>query len=141
MALQDKYKELTDAAAASGVSNLQVREQDGVLYIDGEAPSGSAKDKLWNIYNKIDPDFLAGDVVMNVNVAAAAAGSKAKVTTEKSNLNIRKGPGTDQPIVGKAAHLEMVTLVSKTNDQWWLVRTNDGEEGYAYAQYLTPEAN
>ena len=139
MALQDKYKELTAAATTAGVSNLKVREQDGVLYIDGVAPNGAVKDQLWNIYGKIDPDFLAGDVVMNVNVSDAVPGSKAKVTTEKSNLNIRKGPGTDQPIVGKAAHHEIVTLVSQTNDQWWLVRTKDGEEGYAYAQYLTPE--
>jgi len=140
MALQAKYKELTDAAAASGVSNLQVREQDGVLYIDGIAPNGKVKDQLWNIYDKLDPNFLTGDVVMNVKVSDAVPGSKAKVTTEKSNLNIRKGPGTDQPIVGKAAHHEIVTLVSKTNDQWWLIRTNNGEEGYAYAQYLTPES-
>lgn len=137
MALQDKYKQLVDTATASGVANLQVREQEGVLYIDGEAPSGSVKDQLWDIYGKIDPNFLSGDVVMNVNVATAVAGAKAKVTTEKSNLNIRKGPGTDQPIVGKAAHNEIVTLVSKANDQWWLIRTDDGEEGYAYAQYLT----
>ncbi|HCF81093.1 MAG TPA: SH3 domain-containing protein, partial [Porphyromonadaceae bacterium] len=39
-----------------------------------------------------------------------------------SNLNIRKGPGTDQPIVGKAAHGDVITLISKANDQWWLVR-------------------
>jgi len=141
MALQDKYSELTSAASAAGVRNLQIREQDGVLYIDGEAPNGSIKDNLWNIYNKLDPDFRSGDVVMNVKVSPAAPGSRVKVTTERSNLNIRKGPGTDQPIVGKAAHHEIVTLVSRTNDQWWLVRTNDGEEGYAYAQYLTPEAN
>jgi uncharacterized protein YgiM (DUF1202 family) len=139
MALQAKYKELTDVAASSGVLNLQVREQEGVLYIDGIAPNGKVKDQLWAIYNKIDPNFLAGDVVMNVKVSDAVPGSKAKVTTEKSNLNIRKGPGTDQPIVGKAAHHDLVTLVSKTNDQWWLVRTKNGEEGYAYAQYLTPE--
>ncbi len=137
MALQNKYKQLVDAATASGVANLQVREQDGVLYIDGEAPSGSVKDQLWDIYGKIDPNFLTGDVVMNINVASAVAGAKAKVTTEKSNLNIRKGPGTDQPIVGKAAHNAIVTLVSKANDQWWLIRTEEGEEGYAYAQYLT----
>jgi uncharacterized protein YgiM (DUF1202 family) len=56
--------------------------------------------------------------------------------TESSNLNIRKGPGTDQPIVGKAANGETVTVVNQSNDQWWLVRTKDGEEGYAYAQYL-----
>jgi hypothetical protein len=136
MALQDKYKELVDAAKAAGVQNLQVREQDNVLYIDGEAPTGQVKDNLWNIYNKIDPDFRAGDLIMNINVAAMAAGAKATVATESSNLNIRKGPGTDQPVVGKAAHNSTVTLISKTNDQWWLVRTDAGEEGYAYAQYL-----
>jgi uncharacterized protein YgiM (DUF1202 family) len=140
MALQDKYKELIDAANASGVTGLQVAEQDGVLHIDGVASSGAVKDKLWEIYGKIDPNFLAGDVVMNVNVADAASGTKAKVTTESTNLNIRKGPGTDQPIVGKAAHNSYVTLISKTNDQWWLVKMATGEEGYAYAQYLTPDA-
>lgn len=138
MALQDKYKELIDTANSSGVSNLQVREQDGVLYIDGDAPNGGAKDSLWNIYNKIDPDFRAGDLVLNVNVGNAADGGKLKVVTESSNLNIRKGPGTDQPIVGKAGHNEIVTLVNKTSDQWYLIRTDGGAEGYAYAQYLQP---
>lgn len=139
MALQDKYKELLDAAKASGVSALAVREQDNVLYVDGEAPTGDVKDKLWDIYGKLDPEFRAGDLIMNINVSAMAPGARAKVVTEKTNLNIRKGPGTDQPIVGKAAHHEMVTLVSKTNDQWWLIRTDDGEEGYAYARYLSVE--
>ncbi len=137
--LQSKYSQLINAAKTSGVYNLQVREQDGVLYIDGEAPSGQVKDNLWNIYNSIDPDFRSGDVVMNINASANAAGSKARVTTDSSNLNIRKGPGTDQPIVGKAAHNSTITVVSQTSDQWWLVRTDDGEEGYAYAQYLSVE--
>jgi uncharacterized protein YgiM (DUF1202 family) len=139
MPLQDKYKELLDAARSLGVSNLQAREQDNVLYVDGEAPSGAVKDQLWNIYNKIDPDFRAGDLVLDVNVSTMAPGAKATVTTQSSNLNIRKGPGTDQPIVGKAAHQETVTLVSKTNDQWWLIRTSSGQEGYASAQYLSPQ--
>src|SRR5215471_15105695 len=127
MALTDKYKELIDTAKNVGVSDLQAREQDNVLYIDGVAPSGSAKDQLWDLYGKLDPDFRSGDVVMNINVSTMVPGAKAVVTTEKSNLNIRKGPGTDQPIVGKAGHMEEVTLVSKTNDQWWLVRTAKGE--------------
>lgn len=137
--LTEKYKELTDAATAAGVADLQVREQEGVLYIDGTAPTGAVKDQLWDVYGKIDPNFLAGDVVLNVQVAVDAAVTKVKVVTESSNLNIRKGPGTDQPIVGKAAHHEVITLVSQSNDQWWLVRTDDGEEGYAYAQYLSAE--
>jgi hypothetical protein len=139
MSLQDKYKELLDAARSLGVTSLQAREQNNVLYIDGEAPSGAVKDQLWNIYNKLDPDFRSGDLVMNINVSTMVAGSKAMVTTQTSNLNIRKGPGTDQPIIGKAAHQETVTLVSKTNDLWWLIRTNAGAEGYASAEYLSPQ--
>ena len=135
--LQTKYASLISAAKSAGVTNLQVREQGNVLYIDGVAPTGQVKDNLWSTYNTIDPDFRAGDLIMNINVAAMVPGAKAKVTTNASNLNIRKGPGTDQPIVGKAAHNSTVTLINKTNDQWWLVRSAEGEEGYAYAQYLT----
>lgn len=137
MALQDKYAELISAAKNAAVQNLQVREQNNVLYINGDAPSGAVKDNLWSVYNKIDPDYRAGDVVLDVNVSAAS-GSKAKVITKESNLNIRKGPGTDQPIVGKAAHNEVVTVLNQTNQQWWLIKTDGGAEGYAYAQYLTP---
>lgn len=140
MALQDKYKALTDAAIAAGITDLAVREQDGILYVDGTAADGATKDKLWEIYNQIDPNFTSGDLVLNVNVAIDVAVTHAKVITQSSNLNIRKGPGTDQPIVGKAAHNEVITLVNRSNDLWWLVRTNDGEEGYCYAQYLEPQA-
>jgi uncharacterized protein YgiM (DUF1202 family) len=136
MALQDKYKELIDSAKSSAVSNLKVREQDNVLYVDGSTADGSVKDNLWNIYNKIDPDFRSGDLVLNID-ASAAVGTKAKVSTQSSNLNIRKGPGTDQEITGKAAHNEIVTVVSKANDQWSLIRTDKGSEGYVYSQYLT----
>jgi uncharacterized protein YgiM (DUF1202 family) len=136
MALSDKYKELIDAATSAGISDLKVREQDNVLYIDGSTPDGKVKDNLWNIYNKIDPDFRAGDLILNID-ASAAVGTKAKVTTQSSNLNIRKGPGTDQQIVGKAAHNEIVTVVSKANEQWSLIRTDGGKEGYVYTQYLT----
>lgn len=139
MSLLDKYKSVTDAATAAGVTDLQYREQDGVLYVDGTAPSGEVKDQIWAQYGAIDPNFSAGDMVLNIKTAINAAVTKAKVITDSSNLNIRKGPGTDQAIVGKAAKDEIITLVSRANDQWWQVRTKDGEEGYAYAQYLEPQ--
>ncbi len=66
MALQDKYSELINAARSEGVQNLQVREQNGVLYIDGTASSTASKDKLWQVYNRIDPDYRSADVVMNL---------------------------------------------------------------------------
>lgn len=138
MALLSKYKVLIDTANTSGINDLQVAEQEGVLHIRGTAPNADAKNKLWDVYNQIDPNFLSGDVVMNVDVSTAVAGTQARVITDSSNLNVRKGPGTDQPIVGKAAKDEVITLISRANNQWWLVRTKDGEEGYCYAQYLEP---
>ncbi|PQL90474.1 SH3 domain-containing protein [Apibacter adventoris] len=137
MALQDKYAELINAAKNLGSHNLSVREQNNVLYINGEVPDGKAKDQLWNIYNKIDPDFRSGDLILNINVSPNAPSSQYKVTTHSSNLNIRKGPGTDQPILGKAAHQSTVTFLSKYNEDWYLIRSTDGIEGYCNTEYLS----
>lgn len=72
MSVKDKYKELTDLATNLGIANLQVREQDNVLYVDGTAKSAEDKEKLWSAYGKIDPDFRSADVVMNIEVAEGA---------------------------------------------------------------------
>lgn len=73
MSLKDKYKELTDLASNLGVADLQVREQDNVLYVDGTAKSADDKEKLWAAYGKIDPDFRSADVVMNIEVSEGAS--------------------------------------------------------------------
>jgi len=135
--LEDKYAALITAAHASGATNMAVRAQDNVLYIDGEVPTGEAKDKLWTVYDSIDPDFRSGDLILNLTVSPAAPSTQLKVTTESSNLNIRNGPGTDQPIIGKAAHHSHVTLLSMYNDEWALIRSAAGEEGYCSRKYLT----
>ncbi|HEU4470814.1 MAG TPA: SH3 domain-containing protein [Flavisolibacter sp.] len=136
MAVQQKYAELVNAARQAGIGNMQVREQNNVLYIDGVAPSAQVKDQLWAIYNKLDPDFRSADLVLDLKLQPMVTGTKAKVVTESSNLNIRKGPGTDQPIVGKAGHQDTVTVLNQTNEQWSLIKTDDGVEGYAYSRYL-----
>lgn len=68
MLLKGKYDSLVQLAKSSGVSNLQVREQDNVLYIDGVAPSEEIKQQLWQVYNRIDPDYRSADLVMNIQV-------------------------------------------------------------------------
>jgi uncharacterized protein YgiM (DUF1202 family) len=137
MALQDKYAELIQAANTLGVDGLSVAEQEGVLHIAGTTKSTADYDALWAIYDKVDPGMNSGDVVLNLDIKADT-GAQLKVTTDSTNLNLRATPSTDGAIVGKAAHDEVVTLVEKTDDSWWKVRTADGEEGYAYAQYLSP---
>jgi uncharacterized protein YgiM (DUF1202 family) len=139
MALQDKYAELLQTASTLGVANLASTEQTGVLHVSGTAKSTADYDSLWALYARIDPNMASGDLMMNIDIKADA-GAQLKVTTDSTNLNIRSTASTEGDIVGKAAHDEIVTLVEKTDDSWWKIRTKDGEEGYAYAQYLSPEA-
>lgn len=137
MALQDKYAALLQTATTMGLANLASAEQDGVLHVSGTANSTADYDALWALYDKIDPGMASGDLMMNIDIKADA-GAQLKVTTDATNLNIRSTPTTEGAIVGKAAHNEVVTLVEKTDDSWWKIKTADGEEGYAYAQYLSP---
>jgi uncharacterized protein YgiM (DUF1202 family) len=139
MALQDKYAELLQTATTLGVSDLAVAEKEGTLHVSGTAKTTADYDTLWSLYDKIDPNMASGDLMMNIDIKADV-GAQLKVTTDSSNLNIRNEPSTEGKIVGKAAHNEIVTLVEKTDDSWWKIKTKDGEEGYAYAQYLSPEA-
>jgi len=87
MALKDKYSEVVNAANAAGVTNLQVREQGNVLYIDGVAPSEDVKQKLWDIYGRIDPDYRAADMVMNITVAKSNGGTKEYTVVKGDNLS------------------------------------------------------
>ena len=80
MTLQEKYASLVDAANMNGVANLAVRDLDGVLYIDGEAPTNEVKQQIWDVYAQLDPDYRAADVVMSLTVAAGAGAALS--TTE-----------------------------------------------------------
>lgn len=85
MFLKSKYDRLVSAAENAGVKNLQVREKDNVLYIDGTAPSETIKKQLWDIYGQLDPEYRSADVVMNINVEAGAAGSPSVYEVKKGD--------------------------------------------------------
>ena len=67
MSLTNKYRELITAARAARISDLQVKEQNGVLHIEGVAPSEETKQKLKHLYERLDSDG-SGDVVMNITI-------------------------------------------------------------------------
>lgn len=73
MALTEKYQSLIDIARQHNISDLSVQEAENVLHVTGTAPSEEAKQKLWDEYARIDPDMRAGDMVLNIAVAAGAA--------------------------------------------------------------------
>ncbi len=67
MELTEKYQPLIDLANQNGV-NLQVAEDNGVLYLTGTTNNGDVKQQMWDKYNEIDPDYRAGDLVLNIEV-------------------------------------------------------------------------
>ena len=132
MALMEKYSTLVNLDKQHNVS---VKEENGVLRFKGDVSTAEAKNEMWEIYKQLDPNFKSGEIVLNVEVKSSE-GDKVKVVTQSGNLNIRQQPGTEQHLVGKAENGEILTLLKKVDAQWWYIRTQEGVEGYCYAQYL-----
>jgi len=66
MSLQEKYQSLIDLANQSNISGLNVTEGEGFIKIEGSAPSAAVKQQLWDEYNRIDPEYRSGDLVLEV---------------------------------------------------------------------------
>jgi LysM repeat protein len=88
MAVQEKYQSLIDMANQNGVSNLQVSEDGDVLHVTGTAPSEEVKQKLWDEYNRIDPDMRSGDLVLNIEVGGGGGGEE--IYTVKAGDSLSK---------------------------------------------------
>ena len=73
MSLLEKYARLVTSAKEKGAGSINATEKDNVLYIDGQVNSAKDKDDLWKIYNEIDPDYRAGDLRLNIEVAQSGA--------------------------------------------------------------------
>ncbi len=89
MSLQEKYQTLLDVANQNGTT-FELSEGDGVLHVTGTAPDESAKTQLWDEYNRIDPDFKGGDLILNITTAGAAAGGGEHTYTVVSGDNLTK---------------------------------------------------
>jgi|SRR5690606_13140708 len=135
MALLDKYKELVNEAKALIGEDMQFVVQNDLLHIRGIAPNAEAKNKLWDIYSQIDPNFISGEVLLNVDVSSSVKGCRARLTSEEPRLNIRKGPSVELPIIGHVEKDEIIVVICRANQYWWLVRAHDFE-GYCYAQNI-----
>jgi nucleoid-associated protein YgaU len=90
MSLQEKYQPILELANQNGTT-YNLSEADGVLHIDGNAPSEEAKQQLWDKYNEIDPDYKSGDLMLNITVGAdAAAGGGGHTYTVEAGDNLSK---------------------------------------------------
>lgn len=79
--MTDKYSSLIDMANTMGVENLEIEESDGVLRVGGIAKNDSDKQRLWDEYALIDPDYRSGDLVLSVT----SAGSRTVYTVRSGD--------------------------------------------------------
>ena len=89
MSLQEKYQSLLELANSNGTT-YELSEGDGVLHINGSAPSDEAKQQLWDEYARIDPDYQSSDLILNISSGAGAAGGGANTYTVVSGDNLSK---------------------------------------------------
>lgn len=135
MTLLNKYRPLIAAVDELMPEGVEVMEQNSVLILRGIAPNGEVKNKLWDLYSQIDPNFISREVILDIQVAPSVKGCKAKLIVDSPTLTIRKGPGVELPIIDTLSSDEMVTVLCRANVYWWLIRANDSE-GYCYAENI-----
>lgn len=86
-AVQEKYQSLIDMANQSGISGLNVTEGEGFIKIEGTAPSAEVKQQLWDEYNRIDPEYRSGDLVLNIDAPGGSAGGSTYTVQAGDSLS------------------------------------------------------
>lgn len=76
-----------------------------------------------------------GSSVTSGTAGSNGAGRTARVTSGEG-VNVRRGPGTDNPILTSVSPGETVTVLGEQGD-WYNVRLKDGTVGYIYGPLLT----
>lgn len=94
MDLKEKYQKLIDFAETSGVQDLSVVEQNNVLYVTGKA-FALVKDQMWKIYDEIDPDMRAADMVLNIEVVPGGEEIYEVKKGDSLSKIAKKYPGMD----------------------------------------------
>lgn len=122
------------SAAGIRIPNLECSLEKGVLSVTGTVPDGATAEAAVNVLKKA-PGITEVKNYLEVE-DLRAKNIMMMVVTKSSNLNIRKGPGTNFEIIGKAAHHSQVQLIKKMYNGWYYIKSADGTEGFCSTDYL-----
>lgn len=130
-------------ATNQDAAGISVSVTDKVATVSGTVEDDATKRKL-------EASVLAVEgiesVVNNIKVVPPAPvyvapvvekkSDQLIVATRKGKLNVHNKPGEQEHVIAVVAHGERLTLVEKTSDKWWRIRTDNGVEGFCYSPYL-----
>ena len=133
---QNNYNTILQQSGVT-IQNIKIQDVAGTLTIAGSVQDMQTAEKAIAILR------AQMGVVAVINLLEiedlTSKNIRLKVITKSSNLNIRKGPGTEFEIIGKAAHNSFVQLIKRMYNDWYYVRTEEGIEGFSSANFLQTE--
>ena len=86
MSAQEKYQSLLELANQNGTT-YELSQNGDTLVVTGTAPSEAAKQQLWDEYNRIDPDYKSGDLILNISTGNAAGGGNTYTVESGDSLS------------------------------------------------------
>ncbi len=116
------------------IPNVKFLVEGNVLSFSGNVSDATVGEKATTALKQAFPSFEIKNYTEVEDVSAQNI--FYRVATQSSNLNIRKGPGKEYDIVGKAAHDAKVQLIKKMYNGWYFIKDTDGEEGFCSTEYL-----
>lgn len=130
-------------ASTQGASNVTVTVNEQVARLRGTVEDADTKQKVAISVSEIEGIKSVTneiEVVPPPPVIKEPVEKKKTdqliVATRKGKLNVHDKPGVEEYVITVVGHGETLTLVEKTSDKWWRIRTESGVEGYSYSPYL-----
>ena len=130
-------------ATNQDAAGISVSVTDKVATISGTVENDAAKRKLESSVLAVEG---IESVVNNIKVVppppvyvepvVEKKSDQLIVATRKGKLNVHNKPGEQEHVIAVVGHGETLTLVEKTSDNWWHIRTENGVEGFCYSPYL-----
>ena len=129
------YYAVTDGETLTGISNrfnkIPIKDLKALNNLDSDI---LPKDRDMIV------GYLKGGTATSATASTTAttkpSATLPKATVTGTNINIRKGPSTDQEVVAIAQLNDIVEVVKKVNSEWTSIRTQDGKEGFVASQFL-----
>lgn len=139
--LQETATQIT--ATIQDASDISITVNDHIATLSGTVENEATKQRVESAVLAIEG---VKSVVNNIKVippppvveepVVEKVTDQLIVATRKGKLNVHNKPGVEEYVITVVNHGETLTLLEKTSDKWWRIKTESGVEGYSYSPYL-----
>ncbi|NLZ95958.1 MAG: BON domain-containing protein [Bacteroidales bacterium] len=140
--LQETATQIT--ATIQDASDVKIKVNDHIATLSGTVEEEATKQRVETSVLAIEG---VKSVINNIKVLPPApvvvekhvvekVSDQLTVATRKGKLNVHNKPGVEEYVITVVDHGETLTLMEKTTDKWWHIKTENDVEGYCYSPYL-----